>query len=545
MVADTVGSSCAYTVNRTYTISDECGNSIDTVLSYTVRDTTPPVLSGAPADLTLYCDVIPAPPTIGVEITATDNCDDNVSITFSEVSTQTSDGTCSDKTYTVTRTWYAADDCGTLDSLVQTIRMLCECCDNGIDDDEDGLIDGTDPECPCESNSSSAQCELFYYYVPPITYMEDTRTHGPSNLVLTTPYTSANVTVRTADNTTFNQTYTVVNGTATEIPLTTALLQTPNPNTAEGNRGFIIESDQLLQVYYRLDGELNKLLVTIKGEQALGTAFRTGSQTKVCGGPIWAGENHFISVMAVEDNTVVSYEFVTDMFGLPGRTHSVTLNAGETYLVKDDDENLSITGSLVTSDKPIAVLSGSMHTPVCDTYGREGGVDQLVPTCLTASEYILVKGYGPTYQNYAVAVAVKNDTEIWVDGTLVATLNAGESFDIDLVGPLGQATAVSSDKPIYLYHLSGISTTNGEVGMALVAPVGNCSGDRYVEFPKFAAQGVHAAYVIVPDTGLVDLQLNGNPYTDYTTATAVAGYPGYSTVWFEDGDLQTYNTLTS
>ena len=70
------------------------------------------------------------------------------------------------------------------------------------------------------------------------------------------------------------------------------------------------------------------------------------------------------------------------MWGIAGNTHSITLNAGETYLVKDDDNNQTISGSLVTSDKQIAVLSGSQHTAVCDTYGREGGIDQLVPTCL-------------------------------------------------------------------------------------------------------------------------------------------------------------------
>ena len=109
----------------------------------------------------------------------------------------------------------------------------------------------------------------------------------------------------------------------------------------------------------------------------------------------------------------------------------------------------------------------------------------------------------------------------------VARLFAGDYYNVDLVGALGSATSVTGDKPFYLYHLSGISTTNGEVGMALVAPIGECRGDRYTEFPKFYGQGVHGAYVIIPDTGLASLQLNGNPYTTYTTAT-----PAGKCSWF-------------
>ena len=545
MVEDSTGNACNYTITRTWTATDDCGNVSTTSQAYSVADTIAPVLLDVPDDLTLYCSTIPAAPTIGTDITATDNCDSDVTITLTETSTQDVLDTCANINYVVTRIWTATDDCGLETTASQTITMKCECCINDIDDDDDGLVDGTDSECDCSSNSRTAQCELFYYYVPPVWQMYHTTTNQPSVLVLTTPFPSANVNVRTADGTTFNQNLVVTNGTSTEVALTIDNIQTPNANTIEEDRGFIIESDQLLQVYYRIDGYYNKVLVTIKGEQALGRGFRTGSQTKVCGDQVWDDENHFISVMAVEDNTTIDFEFSTQMWGIAGNTHSITLNAGQTYLVKDDNDNQSITGSLVTSDKPIAVLSGSQHTPVCDTYGREGGIDQLVPTCLAGSEYILVKGYGPTYQNYAIAVAIENDTRLFVDGTQVATLFAGDYFNVDLLGPLGSSTSVTADKPFYLYHLSGISTTNGEVGMALVAPVGECRGDRYTEFPKFYGQGVHAAYVIIPDAGLSSLELNGTPYTSYATASPVASVPGYSTIWFDDPDILSYNNLRS
>ncbi|MEO0776904.1 MAG: discoidin domain-containing protein, partial [Bacteroidota bacterium] len=486
-------------------------------------------------------------------ICITDNCDNIVDVTLSEVSTQTDNNSCNDINYTITRTWTATDDCGNTATHVQVITARCECCRNGIDDDGDGLVDGNDPECPCVSGSTSVACDtIFNYYVPSVWQMRRSSTNQPSNLVITTPFPSANVTVRTADGS-FNNTYTVVNGTPTIIPLTIDQVQTPNINTVEGDRGFIVESDRLLQVYYRLDGFYNKLLVTIKGEQALGRAFRTGSQTKVCSGQAggWDDEHHMISVMAVEDNTTVNFEFVTEMEGLAGLNHSVTLDAGETYLVIDTDANETISGSLVTADKPIALLSGSQHTNQCggNGGGRDGGVDQLVPSCLMGDEYVVVKGYGGPGQNYAVVVGIENDTEVYVNGnpTKVANLFAGEWVNVDLTGAEGSSTYIRANKPIYVYHISGISTSNTEVGMALAAPAGPCRGDTYTEFPQFDGAGRHSAYVIIPDAGLPSLELNGRPYTDYTSATvtSVPGFSGYSTVYFFDADLLDYNILTS
>ena len=95
-----------YTLTRTWTATDICGNQDVQVQVITVQDTTPPVLAGVPADETAECDAVPAEATP----TATDNCDTDVDIVFTEVRT---DGACPDE-YTLTRTWTATDNCGNL-----------------------------------------------------------------------------------------------------------------------------------------------------------------------------------------------------------------------------------------------------------------------------------------------------------------------------------------------------------------------------------------------------------------------------------------------
>jgi hypothetical protein len=95
-------------ITRTWTATDACGNTAQSTQLITVVDTTAPVLAGCPADTTVECDaVLPA-----ATPTATDNCDSTPTITLSETSTKTSNGSCSDQNYIITRTWTATDACG-------------------------------------------------------------------------------------------------------------------------------------------------------------------------------------------------------------------------------------------------------------------------------------------------------------------------------------------------------------------------------------------------------------------------------------------------
>jgi len=90
-----------YTITRTWTATDACGNSNSASQTITVTDTEAPTLSGVPVDVTVSCDNIPLPNTV----TAQDNCDPNPFFVFNEVSTQTNTGTCTDYSYTITRSW--------------------------------------------------------------------------------------------------------------------------------------------------------------------------------------------------------------------------------------------------------------------------------------------------------------------------------------------------------------------------------------------------------------------------------------------------------
>ena len=72
------------------------------------------MLSALPANLTIACGAaIPATPVV----TATDNCDTYVPVTYNQVSTGP---VCP---YTITRTWTAVDDCGNPQTHTQVITV--------------------------------------------------------------------------------------------------------------------------------------------------------------------------------------------------------------------------------------------------------------------------------------------------------------------------------------------------------------------------------------------------------------------------------------
>ncbi len=103
-----------FTIVRTWTATDNCGNNIVQVQTINVTDNTPPTLVDVPADVTIECDLIPAP-----TVTATDACDSDVEVTLSE---STEAGICPN-TYILTRTWTATDDCGNTDIGTQVITV--------------------------------------------------------------------------------------------------------------------------------------------------------------------------------------------------------------------------------------------------------------------------------------------------------------------------------------------------------------------------------------------------------------------------------------
>ncbi len=116
----------SYTLRVRWVATDDCGNTSALLHAIAVLDTTGPVITATPADITLRCDavILPMPPVLGVNLLATDNCSGVASYTFEDISTQNPDpAVCSHYRYTINRIFTVRDGCGNTGMSVQRIEV--------------------------------------------------------------------------------------------------------------------------------------------------------------------------------------------------------------------------------------------------------------------------------------------------------------------------------------------------------------------------------------------------------------------------------------
>src|SRR5439155_1002762 len=104
-----------YSITRTWTATDACGNASTASQTITVVDHTPPVFATLPEPSTIDCSAAPSFATPSVS----DACDANPRLSFADVNTP---GACAGR-YSVTRTWTATDACGNASTASQTIAV--------------------------------------------------------------------------------------------------------------------------------------------------------------------------------------------------------------------------------------------------------------------------------------------------------------------------------------------------------------------------------------------------------------------------------------
>ncbi|MCP4244834.1 MAG: gliding motility protein, partial [bacterium] len=169
------------------------------------------------------------------------------------------------------------------------------------------------------------------------------------------------------------------------------------------DKGFVIEAEDVIYVSVRMEagnsGSTTQAGALVsKGLTALGTSFRAG---------MYNSENpqdnylNFISVMATEDNTEITFDDLPAGIIIKNYTGtlpiSTTLNEFESFIVATNCSEVSfntdgLIGALITSDKPIVVNCGSSNGSFHNGGGRDYGIDQIVDLSKVGNEYIFVKG---------------------------------------------------------------------------------------------------------------------------------------------------------
>lgn len=163
----------------------------------------------------------------------------------------------------------------------------------------------------------------------------------------------------------------------------------------------------------------------------LGTRYRTLNYLPNPNNPEWPSQ---FAVVGTQDNTVLTITPSVDA-GVAGSLRpagvpfNVTINTGDVYQLQAF--NADLTGSLIESDKPVAVFSGARRTSVPSTTAWASSdhlVEQLTPEDSWGSYFVTVPFGDRVGDTYRVLASADN-TEIRISGNLVSTINTGECYE--------------------------------------------------------------------------------------------------------------------
>lgn len=337
--------------------------------------------------------------------------------------------------------------------------------------------------------------------------------------------------------------------------------------------GYIIEAEDLISVSGRIIDQTGNQAgcVVSKGMAALGTQFRIGGMTNTLVGTYAQRHYTFISIMAIENNTTVSFSDIKTGASLvnnptAGNTPPpVLLNSGQTFIIAVQGplnaNRDALIGSLVSSDKPIAVNCGSIGGTNGELSNIDTGFDQIVSVERTGTDYIFIKSTGMNNVERVLLIAHQNNTQIFLNGNTTPTyiLNAGQY--VSLTGADYNANGnlyVRSDKNIFAYQSVGDNSMNNQANQELFfVPPLSCQTPKSLDnipfIERIGNRSFNGRATITTKTGsTLNFLINGTNYTLASLATQfgvsgptpVVGNPNYECYVISglNGNVSVYST---
>jgi PKD repeat protein len=289
------------------------------------------------------------------------------------------------------------------------------------------------------------------------------------------------------------------------------------PFNGTTNHGIHITSSNDISVYYDYDNYWNRELFSLKGKNALGTTFFMPFQN------IWKNDNRSTAtggiscyqtgtgnsghtakfmdafsefdIVATQNGTLINiYDANNNLL-----VANVPLKAGQTYSYVAPAQTAAahMTGYKVVSNLDVAVTINDDSVNVTGTAGADVIGDQIVPTNIIGSKYLVMVGDDGTAagggkinsarNEQIFVVATEPNTHIQFRDTAGViltdtTINSGRHSFISPNRLLGTQSSIyveslDPSKPIYVLHISGHGC---ETGGALLPPINNCNGSSDV-----------------------------------------------------------------
>ncbi len=231
-------------------------------------------------------------------------------------------------------------------------------------------------------------------------------------------------------------------------------------------------------------------------------------------------------VVATENGTTVTITpSVTTGGRAAGVPYELTMNAGQTYQLRNTSFPGDLTGTVITSDKPVAVFGGHHCANVpAGVFACDHLVEQLPSTDTWGQSFVTVplatRVGGDTFR----FLASTDDTTVSVNGTTVATLDRGQVHEQIVAG----AAVIQASNPILVAQHSNSSTFDGVTSdpfMMLIPPSEQFLAEYTITTP---AAGIPTNFVnvVAPTAAVGSITLDGLPVP--TGAFTPIGSSGFS-----------------
>lgn len=303
--------------------------------------------------------------------------------------------------------------------------------------------------------------------------------------------------------------FTVTAGKVTTVTIPTSAEIQPSSSNVIGNLGIHIVAADNVTVYgfnsipYTTDAYL-ALPTAVLGEEYLVMAFPTTLQ----------GYGSEFAIVGTAESTIVTITpTATVGTRIAGVAYTITLNQGQTYELQAPNSGNDVSGTLITSDAPVAVYGGSVCTdvPNSSTYACNHLVEQMPPTSAWGkafyTEPLATRTKGDTFR-FLVSV---DGTTISLNGSTLTMLNRAKVYQMELTA----ASEITSDQPILVMQYSNGTTYDGASSdpfMMLVPPFEQYLTGYTITTP---ASGFSPNYVnvIAPTAGASSITLDGTSIT--------------------------------
>ncbi len=332
-----------------------------------------------------------------------------------------------------------------------------------------------------------------------------------------------NVTISMPANPSFTPiTYTFTAAGSARINLSSYILTSDPVNSIETapentvlNKGLYIRSDRnFITAYYEVDNYFNRDIFSLKGANSLGTEFIVPFQRDTWytsdgnngtynspypdgsyGIASWSPYST-IDIVATENNTQVTITPSVNILGhSAGIPFTITLNRGQTYSIRALNKTVAahMGGTKIVANKKIAITIKDDSVKKNSSYDLQG--DQNIPKNIIGKNYIVMRGRinrydcNPDSVNDGTAsgeqvyiYGTQANTNVTINGTPAGIIGEGQRLNWNIAN---NATYISADKPIYVFHVSGIGC---ETGAAVLPTIDGCTGSKLVPIVRSTSE---------------------------------------------------------